>query len=80
MGDDRPPRKNVITVVEAFMLAVVSYAVLAMWRELLVGWMDALFTKDNRLASASLLTALLAGMLFLFRNVDVGSTSLYAIR
>lgn len=71
-------RKNAITVTEAFLLAIVTYTVLGMWREVLDAAARRVFGK-NRLAAAAALTAALVLMLFVFKNVDVGRSSIYEL-
>ena len=73
-----PTRKNAITVTEAFLLAVMSYFTLGLWREVLEGVSRKLF-GDNRWLAAAAFTGVLVAMLTLFKNVDVGKSSLYEI-
>lgn len=71
-------RKNVITVTEAFLLAIVTYTVLGIWREVLDEAIKKICGK-NRFAAACILSAVLAFMIFVFKNVDVGRSSIYEL-
>lgn len=74
-----PPRKNVITVAEALVLAVTSYVVVGIWREVIEDALRRVFGKQRVFAGAAM-TAVLAAMFCLFRNIDVGKTSLYELQ
>lgn len=71
-------RKNAITITEAFLLAVVSYYVLGLWREVLEGCTRSVFGERRWLAAVAY-TGVLVAMMCLFKNVDVGKSSLYEL-
>lgn len=73
-----PTRKNPFTITEAFLLAVTSYFVLGLWREVLEGVTKRVFGKRRWLAAVAFTVALVA-MLCLFENVDIGKSSLYEL-
>lgn len=71
-------RKSVITVAEAFILAILTYSVLGMWREVIDKVSHSVF-GENKVLAAAVFTSVLVCMLFVFQNVDIGKSSLYEL-
>ena len=71
-------KKSVFTVTEALLLAIVTFSVLGAWRDVLDEACRRAF-GDSRLAAAAALTAALVGMMAVFRDVDVGRSSIYEL-
>lgn len=79
MEYDKKKPKNIITISEAFILSVVSYGVLSMWKDVLDQAAIYLFGKHRYLA-ALFFTAILFAIMLIFENVDIGKTSLYELK
>lgn len=73
------PKKGVITLAEAYIMAVVSFVSLEAWRGVFKECVTSAL-GDSNLAMAISTTALLWVLLNVFENIDIGTTTLYEIK